>query len=49
MAWMMLRWHHGAHEGENNLDSTAPGRRKGGGVNHSSKEIGGDGVEWMLG
>ena len=49
MAWMALRWHLGAHEGDRPLDFEAPGRRKGGGVNPSSREIGGDGVEWMLG
>ena len=31
------------------VGSRAPGRRKGGGVNPSSREVGGDGVEWMLG
>ena len=49
IARMALRWHLGAHGGDNNLDSRAPGRRKGGGVNPSSRGVGGDGVEWMLG
>ena len=49
IARMALRWHLGAHEGDNHLDSRAPGRRKGGGVNPSSRGVGGDGVEWMLG
>ena len=25
MAWMALRWHLGAHEGDNHVDSRAPG------------------------
>ena len=49
MSWMALGWHVGDHGWERNFDFAAWAGRKGGGVNPSSREVGGDRVEWLLG